>query len=94
MVSNYHAVVVIEVVGTLCDCGGSIQVPNTLIAHNHLANTWKLKPSLVYVLSLCDPILLVNCSLGNLILLVIMQPTLPTQSTLNVNLESASITIL
>lgn len=37
---------------------------------------------------------LVNCSLGSLVLLVIVRLTLPTQSTLNVNLEFVSITIM
>ena len=52
MVSNCHVAVAIEVVGT-CVIVGMDSRADTLIAHNRLNPTGKLKPSLVYLLSLC-----------------------------------------
>lgn len=43
---------------------------------------------------LCNLALLVNFSLGDLVLLIIVQLALPLQSTLNVNLEIVSITVI
>ena len=49
------------------------------------------KVNLVFLVIAC---LLVHCSLGDLVLLVVMWLTLPPRLTLNMNLESMSITIM
>ena len=46
--SNYHVAVAIEVVGTYVIVGMDSRA-DTLIAHNHLNPTGKLKPSLMLI---------------------------------------------
>lgn len=54
----------------------------------------KVNLAFLVICSLCVMVLLVNCFLGDLVLLVIVQLTLPPRSTLTMDLESMSITIM